>query len=612
MRINPLPVLLAVLLFLPVQMCSSQTSYGATPVTTTISLFGNILIIGPDEVLLPENHTFYHNATVYQEGNYDITVYLNKSDQNGFMEFVNATGQGTFYQNNYSALVQRFAMKNITLKIHVPPGQGFAGSSFGVALHGKSVSDSRTNTSNITVYVNNTNPVDNVSVLSVYPSSVYSGGTILADISVHKGQPSKITEVQACYCILNYSSPYDCTQSGRNYGCEWKAIREWGNYTKAISVNETPGEYYLIAGVSYPGSGEIKSGISQMFYIEAAPEAPPAGAPGPAFAPPPVKLPKLSIKSADYLEAKRGSGISLDVKVENTGTLESNDTNLRVYGTPDGWVSVRPLKQSIGVNLSGVYTVSIEIPEDAETGTFPLTLKASSKKAEASKDIKMLIELSPRQKAGILLGDMKDEGNATLEYVKSLENLGIDISEIWDIINVAKNALSRSESLYESGRYEDSANKSLEASESYDFAKRMLDGKIRSEYSILIGSFDPESVSSEFTGEEREAVYVSMSMADMLSARGNFQEAYEKMLEVRQIVWQAGDRMRIKAFIRTVTPLLLLLSGFVAVMLLYALFLRKIRAKALYLLILTRSPDRLLRLAIRILRLFVRAPRKKK
>ncbi|UCC91369.1 MAG: hypothetical protein JSV39_03585, partial [Candidatus Aenigmatarchaeota archaeon] len=349
------------LLLLSLSNVSAQSGLGvvtgSTTINATVLWTGELnLSLEHPEILISEDYYFYENLTLFQNNTQDISVYLNKTDTNGFVKFADDSD----YKDNRTLYLPLDTYENATLRVYVPSGMGYNGGTYYVTLYAYSLNNSKSNSTTLEINVNNTTPVDYVDILNIYPSSLYQGESITANISIHKRYPTEATDLQICYCI-NPNPTYQCGPSFNNYGCEWKTTKEWINYTKTVIVGESPGEYYFFVAVKYPGDSEIKRALSPKFIVKKVPGPPGGGVSGA----PAVFRPVLNIISTNYLEAAPGERIMFEVQVSNTGNVNALNTSLNVYGIPESWVSVTPFIEDIEIDGSQNYSVLISLPTTA-------------------------------------------------------------------------------------------------------------------------------------------------------------------------------------------------------------------------------------------------------
>ena len=538
-------------LIIPLFNCSVCANVGSGVIVINATITGawrlNLSLHYP-EIIIPEDYYFFENLTVFQGDSQNISVYLNKTDPNGFVKFVNQTGGGTYYQDDYTMVLSPYQYKDVTIRIYVPPGMGYNGGTYNVQIYADSLSDYRSNSTTLEVNVNNTNPIDDIQILNLYPTSLYQGESINADISIHKIYPAETTDVQICYCI-NANPTYQCGPAYNNYGCEWKAITSWLNYTKTVTVSDSPGEFYFFAAVKYPGEDTIKRAISPKFLVKKVPGPP--SAPG-GVAPISVAQPELAVISPDYLEAAPGETIRLNVGAENTGNADALNTSLSVYGIPENWLSITPYAQDIGKGETKNYSVSVSLPLTANEQVYSLSLVAKSGEEEGVKVVTLTVAMTPSKQAQFLLEEARSKKGEAEGITEDARNLGMDVTEPERGIESADILLGETERLFGSGDYERSADKAKEAIDAYKSVISLVNGIVNQAFSSLIGIVRADLESMEkLTGETDviESVREKIEQGAILQREGRMIGAYETLLEAKRLL----DQLKGKVFFMELT-----------------------------------------------------------
>lgn len=538
----------------------AQADTGATTINTTITgvYFLNISL-KHSEIFVPEDYYFYDNLTLYQVSYEDIYVYLNKTDGNDFVKFVNETGG---YVDQLTLQLPRFVYENVTIQVYVPSGMGFDGGIYYIPIHANSQNDSRTNTTTLKVHVNATNPVDDIEITNINPSSLYSGESLYVDISIHKIYPTETTDIQICYCI-DSSPSYLCSPSLNNYGCSWKAITDWLNYTKIVTVNENAGEYYFIVAVKYPGDSNIKRANSPKFYVLSTPVTPSDGGRITGIVMPEVEL---AIKAPDYFEASPGDRISFEVEIENQGNAKAYNTTLDVYGVPESWISVTSEMQDIEVGESKNYSVSVSIPSVAYEQVYYLFLVAKSGTVEATKAVTLTIAINLENMAEFLLGEAQSKRNEARKIIDMAKDLGMDTTEPENIMTSTNGILVEAQGLFESGSYRESIEKSKQAIDGYksvmDSVKNQI---IREAYFLLLDEIMKELREIEPLTDEKdviESITSKVSQSVILEKEGRIIEAYLTLLETKQLL----DQLKGKIYFKGLTQNILLASFIIIIL----------------------------------------------
>lgn len=537
----------------------AQADTGTTTINTTITgeYFLNISLEHSD-IFVPEDYYFYENLTLYQVSYEDIYVYLNKTDGNDFVKFVNGTGG---YVDQLTLELPLFVYKNVTIRVYVPSGLGFDGGIYYIPVHANSQNDYRKNTTTLKVHVNATNPVDDIEITNIQPSSLYSGQSLDVDISIHKIYPTETTDIQICYCI-DSSPGYPCGPSLNNYGCSWKAITDWLNYTKTVTVNENQGEYYFIVAVKYPGDSNIKRANSPKFYVLSTPVTPDEGG-GITGIIPGVEL---TIKAPDYFEASPGDRISFEAEIENQGNAKAYNTTLNVYGVPESWVSVTSEMHDIEAGESKNYSVSVSIPSGAYEQVYYLFLVAKSGTVESTKAVTLTIAINLENMAEFLLAEAKSKRNEAQEIIDKAKDLGMDTTEPENIMTPTNGILVEARGFFESGSYRESIEKSKQAIDGYksvmDSVKNQI---IREAYFLLLDEITTDLREIEPLTDEKdviESITSKVSQSVILEKEGRIIEAYLTLLEAKQLLDQLTGKIYFKGLTQNI-----LLASFIIIIL---------------------------------------------
>jgi len=538
---------------------SARSGTGDTVINATvISEWRLNLSLRFPEILAPENYSFYENATFFQTSPQNISIYLNKSDTNGFVKFVNySENPGTYYQDNYTLDLPINIHENVTIRVLVPPDQGFEDGNYNVTVYVYSLDDYRSNETTLEIYVNNTNPVDYIEIPNINPSSLYPGESLSAGISIHKVFPSKATDIQTCYCI-NADPNYQCGPSYNNYGCEWKAISEWLNYTKTVTVNQGPGSYYFIVAEKYPGDENIKRAKSVRFLVKQVPGLP-GEVPSPPAGPPEPTQPELNIIAPDYLEASPGERITFDVEIENTGNSDALNTTLDIYGIPENWVSITLQTQDIEIGESKNYPVSISLPSDATEQVYSLTLVGKSGTVESTKTITLTVARTLRDRAKFLLDEAISKREEAEGIIEKAKDMGMDTSEAEEILLLTNEKLDETRRLFESMDYERSIEKAKETIEGYKSVISSVNGIIEEVYFLLMDEVTAELINVEDLTEEMdviESVKEKINQSMIFQREKRMIGAYEILSEAKQLL----DQLKGKIYFRELTQNVVIIS----------------------------------------------------
>jgi hypothetical protein len=538
--------LLALLSLFSLCAARADTDTGSTVINVTIP--GTLILnLAYPQIVVPEDYYFYENLTLFQGSSTNTTVYLNKSDINNFVKFVNKSDGATYYQNDYALYVLADTSENVTIRVYVPPAQGYNGGTYNVPIYAYSLNDTRTNITTLEVNVNNTNPIDDISIVGMYPSSLYSGQTLSVNISIHKLYPSETTDIQICYCI-NANPAYQCGPSYNNYGCEWKAITAWLNYTKTVTVAEGSGSYYFIVAVKYQGDETVKRANSPVFYVQQTPSGP-TGGPSGYFAPsagePPQ--PKFVITVRDYFEAFPGDTVAFVVEVKNTGSSGAPNTTLGVYGIDESWVSIAPFIQNIDKGTSKNYSVAVTLPAKAAEQLYHVFLVVKSGQTEKTQMITLIVALSLRDRAKFLVAEAYAKKNDAYATKEKIEEFGIGTAESEKQLSAADVILSSATTLLGSGDYNASIQKSKETIEAYKAAILAMKQIVGNAFYVLL-----EEVNSGLMkippGDEDVVKSIRNKMGEsvILQQEERSLEAYEMLLDAKQLLDQLISKIQLQ------------------------------------------------------------------
>lgn len=519
---------------------------GSTVINVTIPGSLNLSLAYPD-VIVAEDYHFYENLTVWQNHPRGIYVYLNKSDSDNLVKFVNVTGGGTYYQNDYTLYLPAASAANVTVRTYVPPGQGFDGGTYNIPIYAYSLGDYRTNTTTLKINVNNTNPIDDINVEGIYPSSLYPGESLRADISIHKMYPPEMTDMQICYCI-NSNADYLCGPSYNNYGCEWKAITTLLNYSKTAAVNENAGTYYFIVAVKYPGDDVIKRANSPQLYVRTAPAAAPSGSPSGTMVSAAVPQPKLSITAPNYLEAAPGGMTGFTVEVKNTGSVIAHNTTLGVYGLPESWFYVSPSMQKIEADQSVNFSVSISLPKTAFEQVYSLSLIAKSGSAEAVKIVTFTVAADLNGSAAFLLGEAGSRKKETEGILARVMGLGIDVSVPEKNMTYVNAILDEAKTLFGLGNYSGTLEKSKQAIGGYGSVVAGAKLIVESQYSSLLQKVNSQLSGAEAASGETDvikSIKEKINKGAVLREEERIIEAYETLLDAKRLLDQLTEKISI-------------------------------------------------------------------
>jgi hypothetical protein len=535
-------IFLSVVLLIFIPGALSQST-GNTIINTTVS--GNLSMwLEYPEIVVPEDYYFYGNLTLTQSGgNQTISVYLNKTDANSFMKFVRYDNGSTYYEDDHTTQLLPGTPKNVTFRIFVPDGMGYDGGTYNIDIFAYSLNDSRTDTDLLKVHVNSTNPIDDIEIISINPSSLYSGQNLDVDISIHKIFPTEMTDIQICYCI-DENPAYLCGPSYNDYGCAWKAIKDWLNYTKSVTVNENPGEFYFIIAVSYPNDQNIKRANSPKFYVlSTSPPSPPS--PGGVGPPSHIEAPQaqLVIDAPDYLESAPGERLDFSVLVTNTGDVNAPNTALNLYGVPENWIYVSPPEQDIGAGQSKNYTVSVLLPRSAHEQAYYLSLVAKSGTVEATKDITMVVGMTAEKRAKFFLEEAQSKKEDADIIIGKCQDFGMNTLVPERIADETDPILRTAERMYEIGYYEESIDNSKEAIDGYNDAIKSAEDILDGEYLILLDAITKDIENPEYAGEGvMDNVKSKVDQSIVFHNQGRVLDAYETILDAKQLL----DEMKAK------------------------------------------------------------------
>jgi hypothetical protein len=562
-----------VFLFAPFA-CAQSTGSGTTVINATVSgILRFDLTLQYGEIVVPENHFFYQNLSVYQAGNQNITVYLNKSDANSFVKFANQTGGGTYYQDNFSVVVPSNGNATAGIRIFVPPSMGYDGGTYDVSLFALSLSDNRTNTTVLKIHVNNSNPIDDISVTGINPSSLFQGETLAADISIRKIAPAQTTDVQICYCISK-DSGYLCGPSYNNYGCEWKAISEWLNYTKTVTVNENPGNYYFVAAVKYPGDENIKRASGPRFLVKNVPGPPGGGGTGAITFESPK--PNLTINAPEFLEVAPGGKLGFIASVKNAGNSNATNTTLSLFGLPDGWATITPYAFDIPARETRNFSVSVSVPFSAAEQTYHLSLAAKSGTVEAFKEVMLTVAKNEKSAAAFLLDAARGKKAEADALVAIVVKFGLDASASATMLTSADASLNQAVALFDAGDYAGSASLAKLAIGDFGLAEASLNDMVKRTYLLRLSDISLRSAKIAGTVDDRQvldSLNDKINQSIILHLEERFVDAYRMLLEAKLLLEQLEGNAYLKGLTQNIAIVSVL--GLVVLAVSMTLFFRK-------------------------------------
>lgn len=542
----------------------AQSSTGGTVINATVSgVWVLNLSLQYPEIIIPEDYYFYENLTVFQSNSQNISLYLNKTDSNDFVKFINITSGGTYYQDDYTLYLPVNTYENITLRVYVPPDMGFDGGTYDIPIYVYSLNDYRSNVTTLKIHVNTTNPIDDIQILNIYPSSLYLGESLSANISMHKIYPSETTDMQICYCI-NPNPNYQCGPAYNNYGCEWKAITEWLNYTKTVTVNDGPGSYYFIVAVKYPGDGIIKRAVSPGFLVKRVPGPPGGGGPGGVIPP----QPGLNIISSYYLEAVPGERVNFEVEVKNTGSADATSTSLNIYGIPENWFSITPSQQDIGAGESKNYSISVYLPIQAHEQIYSLSVVAKSGTAESTRIITLTVAATLKNQAKFLLDDAQSKKKDAEEIIGKAKGWGMDTTWPEKTLADTNAVLEETKGLLESGDYEEATDKAKQAIDGYKSVISFVKGIVEKAYLLILEDVRVRLKNIENLTEEKDVIDSIKDKIDrstIFHRQGRTIEAYRTILDARQLLVQMEGKLFFRDLVQNVIIISILIVVVIAI-----------------------------------------------
>lgn len=321
---------------------------------------------------IPANQTTFFNTTITHNSTSPIISILNKS------------GSGEQYLKFYSS----GDYENLTVALQQSGNsshqiRAYAASEgvFSPSVSAYSINDSKYDSKQLSLIVNETNPVENVTIATL--SSISIGDSINPSIRILNPYTG-FANVTIFYCIQLAGNATDCNQTTYD-SYDTRVIGTWENYTKALSTSgKGVGSYSLKISARYKDTETIPSGAkaSRDFSISSATTTTSSGGAGSSGSVVAVPAsPKASLKISASAEEKICGGITETKSVRVSGTGKHSSASLSVSGIPSGWISIEPSSFQSLEDSTAVFILTYNAEE--KLGNYPVTYSASSDKGSS-------------------------------------------------------------------------------------------------------------------------------------------------------------------------------------------------------------------------------------
>ncbi|MFH1978212.1 MAG: hypothetical protein ABIJ92_02720 [Candidatus Aenigmatarchaeota archaeon] len=415
-------VFVAILLLI-IPIASGQES--ATLSSTSINPSAGFVYIVPNlsEITIPSETYYYQNITIAQTGNYPVTIHTNKT---GTVSIWTNFTDGVSYYDHMNVTLSVAKSNDTRIRIYVPYGNE---GQWNLTLEGYSLNDSKSNTTNITVIVNDTSPIDDVTV-SVLSPLIYQGNNLELNVSILKVSPPYPIDFTIGYCITLASANAQCTMATA-LETETRAIETYLTFLKTISnVNEVPGNYLVKVVIEYKFNEDIpdRAKASDTFSIVTTGGGSGGGDTGSGGGGSPI-TPITRTYELEILDLPDEYEISpliketLIVRVKNKKAQVTNMT-LKIRGIQEEWFTISPrIVSKLDEGDVSTFLVTLEVPQYLSQNNYTLTFIADANQVDAVAEMKLII-----------LGELKPpitEKNKCLQEISNLKTIAdILFSEI--------------------------------------------------------------------------------------------------------------------------------------------------------------------------------------
>ncbi|MCS7093981.1 MAG: NEW3 domain-containing protein [Candidatus Aenigmarchaeota archaeon] len=148
------------------------------------------------------------------------------------------------------------------------------------------------------------------------------------------------------------------------------------------------------------------------------------------------------------------------VVVRNIGGIELGNVSLTLVGIPLAWFNITPSNYyKLKPNETAVFVITFNIPKNANTGVFPVTLIASSNLIADSKEISITIYKSIEELLEEEISKLEDEYADLVIKAKIAEKEGKDVSVVNSLLEKIKEELRGARISLHGKNYEDASKK---------------------------------------------------------------------------------------------------------------------------------------------------------
>ncbi|MGC8993285.1 MAG: NEW3 domain-containing protein [Candidatus Aenigmatarchaeota archaeon] len=163
------------------------------------------------------------------------------------------------------------------------------------------------------------------------------------------------------------------------------------------------------------------------------------------------------------------------VTVRNTGSLELNNITLLLVGIPLNWFNITPSNYfSLKPNQTAVFAINFNIPSNANLGSFPASLVASSNLIGDQKDVTITIYRSMKELLEEEISKVEDEFAELVLNTKIAEKEGKDVSVVKSLITDIEKEIKNGRANLNSEKYEDALKNIENAKLMIERAKDLL------------------------------------------------------------------------------------------------------------------------------------------
>jgi len=200
-----------------------------------------------------------------------------------------------------------------------------------------------------------------------------------------------------------------------------------------IFSNQPEGTYYLNVKVTYDRvQPPIWKNVTFIVTKVPPPAAPPAA--------PPLPIPAMEIVGVKKeVNVEAGWSKTMRFFLNNTGSLDLHNIELKIFGIPITWFSLRPEK--IGLLRVGEgyeITLNINVPEREKRASYKLTISATSDETSVEKNFTLNIFTSRAELLSYEIESLEKELSELKEQTDAAEKEGKDVSKVRILIDEAE------------------------------------------------------------------------------------------------------------------------------------------------------------------------------